>query len=76
MSQAGGDVLGPADPNAFTLDSSELAGAVFLDRYAALEEGGEFSSIQYQLEQTGDNQDMEVHNISAMVEFGADSVEE
>jgi hypothetical protein len=76
LTQGGGDVLGPADANAFTLDSSVLGGSIFLDRYADLQEGGEFSSIQYQLEQLGDNQDMEVHSISTTIEFGADSVEE
>ena len=40
-----------------------------------LEEGGEFRAIQYEVRQSGVNEDIELHNISAEVHFGAVSTE-
>lgn len=75
VQQGGGDVLGPATDNQFTLGTSTLAGAQFVDRYMELEEGGEFRSIQYQITQTGNNEDLELHSITAGVKRGAISTE-
>ncbi len=75
VSQGGGDVLGPADDNQFTLGTSTLAGSQFVDRYFELQEGGEFRAIQYQVRQNGTNEDMEVHGISASILGGAISTE-
>lgn len=75
FSQAGGDVLAPAAAHQFTLGTSTLGGATYLQRYMELEEGGEFRAIQYQLTQTGNNQDLEVHSLVTMISRGALSTE-
>lgn len=75
FSQAGGDVLGPASANAFTLDTSKLGGARFLDRYMELEEGGEFRSISYQFTQSGVNEDLELHTFTSEISIGSISTE-
>ena len=75
VTQGGGDVLGAADANQFTLDTSTLAGAQFVDRFMELEEGGEFRSVAYQVYNSGLNEDVELHSISAQIEIGAQSTE-
>lgn len=81
ITQGGGDVLAvdqtptPAT-GAFTLDSSTLGGAQFVNRFTRLgEEGGTFRQIQYQATQTAAYQDAEVHSIGAFIEPGVDSLE-
>jgi hypothetical protein len=59
----------------FVLDVDQLGGATFADRFHALEEGGEFRSISYSVENNEVNQDLEVHTISATINVGADSGE-
>jgi hypothetical protein len=61
--------------NFFALGTSTLGGARFVNRFFALEEGGEFRSIQFQVTQGGLNQDIDLHSIFAEVEPGADSTE-
>jgi len=61
--------------NFFTLGTSVLGGSRFVDRFFALEEGGEFRSIQFQITQGVLNQDIEVHSLFAELELGADSTE-
>jgi len=61
--------------NYFVLGTSTLGGAQFVDRFFELEEGGEFRTIQFQITQNGLNQDIEVHNLYAEIEIGADSTE-
>jgi hypothetical protein len=61
--------------NFFVLGTSTLAGSQFVDRFFSLEEGGEFRSIQYQITQTGLNEDIAIHSLFAEVEPGADSTE-
>ncbi len=61
--------------NAFTLGTSTLGGARFVNRFFPLEEGGEFRSIQFEVTQSGLNEDIGLHNIFAEVELGADSME-
>lgn len=67
LTQSGADVLGSASANQFTLDSSTLGGSQFVDHYNEMEEGGEFRSIQFQWLQSGVNQDIELHGLSAMI---------
>ncbi len=75
VAQGGEDVLGTASANQFTLDTSRLAGARFVDRFLDLEEGGEFRAIQYQVTDTADNTDIELHAIGAAIRGGAISTE-
>lgn len=75
FTQGGTDVLGPANSNQFTLGTSTLGGALFVDRYMELEEGGEFRGIQYQVLDSALNQDIELHAISASITVGAESTE-
>lgn len=75
FSQGGADVLGVASAHQFTLGTSTLGGSQFVDRYMELEEGGEFRSIQYQVTDTSNNQDIELHSISASVHVDAESTE-
>lgn len=75
LEQGGGDVLGEADSNEFTLGTSALAGSQFVDRFTELDEGGEFRSISYQIYQGGLGEDMELHSFSTSIEIGAHSTE-
>ncbi len=75
ITQGGGDVLGPADANEFTLGTSTLGGAQYVDRYMDLTDGGEFRNIQFQLTQNGVGEDMEIHSISASIKGGSISLE-
>ena len=75
ISQAGGDVLGPASANVFTLGTSTLGGAQFVERFAELSEGGEFHGISYQFAQGGNFHDFEVHSFAARVKPGAIATE-
>lgn len=77
LTQGGGDVLaGPGvAANIFTLDSSLLGGSSYLDRFVAMDEGGEFRSVQYQLSNTQDLEDLEVHTFSVGVKRGDVSLE-
>ena len=75
VDQGGGDVLGDADANEFTLGTSTLAGGQYVDRYMDLTEGGEFRNVQFQLTQNGIGQDMEVHSITAAITGGPVSLE-
>ncbi len=76
LDQGGGAVLGPATTNAFTLDTSRLAGARYVDRFTTLnEEGGEFRSVQFELLNSGVGEDIEVHSLSVAITPGALSLE-
>lgn len=75
LSQGGGDVLGPADSNEFTLGTSVLSGAQFVDRFRELEDGGEFRSIRYEMTNSGVNEGLEVHSFSARIRISAESFE-
>lgn len=71
VSMNGGDVL----DDSFDLDESVLGETTYANRFAQPEEGGEFRAIQYQLQQGGSDQQMEVYEIYAEVTDGAISVE-
>jgi hypothetical protein len=73
--QGGADVLGTASANQFTLGTSALGGAQFVDRFMEFETGGEFRGIQYQITDNGNYQDLEVHSITVSVTGGAESTE-
>jgi hypothetical protein len=74
--QGGGDVLGPASSNQFTLGTSQLAGSQFVDRFTEFgEAGGEFRSVQYQITNNGLNEDVEIHSLTTLIEIGALSTE-
>ena len=75
--QGGADVLGTVTGvTNFTLGTSALSGGNFVDRFMELHEGGEFRSIQYQVTQSGLDQDLELHNISASIRPGSLSTED
>lgn len=75
ISQGGADVLGGASANQFTLNTSTLGGSLFVDRFAELEDGGEFRSVQYEVTNSGNFEDVELHSITAVVSPGALSTE-
>lgn len=75
FSQEGGDVLGPATSNEFTLGTSTLGGPSFVNRYMELEEGGEFRTIRYILTNNSINEDLEIHNFTSTITPGAESTE-
>lgn len=75
INQNGGAVLGTASANQFTLNNAttgKLGGARFLNRWYEAEEGGEFRSIQYRVSDSTNNEDLELHNIGAFIEAGAE----
>lgn len=53
--------------DSFILGTSSLGGASYIERFLMLEEGGEFRSIQFQLNDAVINQDLEVHTLSCLV---------
>lgn len=75
VAQGGTDVLGTASANQFTLGTSTLGGANFVDRWFPREEGGEFRSIQFQVTNNVNSEDVELHSLSAIVEGDAWSLE-
>lgn len=76
VAQGGADVLGTATANQFTLDTSTLAGAQYVDRYHEFgESGGEFRSVNFQVTDSANYQDIELHSITAAITLGAESTE-
>ncbi len=75
VTQGGSDVLGPWTSNEFTLDTSTLGGTRYLPRYIELEEGGEFRSIRYTINEAITASDCEVHGIMANIAAGGISTE-
>ncbi len=75
IDQQGGDVLGTASANQFTLGTSTLAGARFVDSFLEQEQGGEFRAIQYELSNGVNYEDVEIHSLLARYELGAESME-
>lgn len=63
FAQGGGDVLGSATTNQFTLGTSTLGGALFVDRWKDLHEGGQFRTIQYEMTNNVNFEDVELHSI-------------
>lgn len=75
VAQEGTDVLGTAAANQFTLNTSTLGGARFVDKWFSLEEGGEFRTIAYSFRDINNNADFEMHHFGAFIEPGAESME-
>lgn len=75
IAQGGTAVLGPASANQFTLGTSALGGARFVDRFFVSETGGEFRSVQFQVTNNVDNEDVEIHSLSAIVNEAGWSME-
>lgn len=76
VAQGGADVLGTAASNQFTLGTSTLGGALYVDRYHEFnEQGGEFRSVQYQVTDSANAQDIELHSLTALVHVDAVSTE-
>lgn len=75
VTQGGGDVLGPADDNAFTLDTSVLGGNRFAQRWIDLTEGDEGRSFSYEVSNSGVGEDLECHTITTLFELGTESLE-
>jgi len=76
LAQSGADVLGTASAHQFTLDTSTLAGAQYVDVYHEFgEQGGEFRGVSFQVTQSGVNEDVELHSISASIKPDAESTE-
>ena len=73
--QGGADVLGPWPVNQFTLNTSTLGGAAFSTRFVEAETGGEFKAIRYQVTDTANNSDLELHSIGAGIAGGSASTE-
>ena len=59
----------------FVLGISALGGASFSDRFIDLVEGGEFRSVQYEVSQGGNFNDLELHTITSTIKPGALSTE-
>ena len=70
VTQGGGSLL-----DSFTLDTDSLGGGQFIDRFLELEEGGEFRSIQYQVIQSANNEDVEIHSLTTAITGGSVSTE-
>jgi len=77
VSQGGSsDVLGTASVNQFTLGTSTLGGAQFIDRWHEFDEtGGDFRSVQYEFINSVNNEDVELHSFTSIIEPGAESTE-
>lgn len=76
FAQGGSDVLGTWASGQFTLGTSTLGGTRYLTRYREQEEGGEFRTIQYQITDTTNNSELEVHGLLANIEPGAMSTQD
>ncbi len=70
VTQGGGGLL-----DSFTLGTDTLGGARFVSRFLDLTEGDEWRSIQYQIVHGANNEDIEVHNIGAMIALHGISTE-
>jgi hypothetical protein len=58
-----------------TFGTSTFGGNQFVPRYLDMAGGGEFRSIQYQIADTANNSDLELHQLSVKVAHGAESLE-
>ncbi len=70
VSQGGGAAL-----DSFLLDTDTLGGSIFQDRFMALETGGEFREIQYEVRNGNADEDLQVTTISTKMTFGPESLE-
>ena len=75
LTQSGGDVLGDADENEFTLDTSTLGGASFVENYIDVENAGQGRSWQFRVSDSTLNADIEVHSLTCIFEIDGPSLE-
>jgi hypothetical protein len=76
VAQGGADVLGPASANQFTLNTSTLGGSQYVDVFHEFnEQGGEFRSVQFQVTDSANYQDIELHSLTAAVHVDSESTE-
>jgi hypothetical protein len=76
VAQGGSDVLGPASANQFTLNTSTLGGSQYVDVFHEFnEQGGEFRSVQFQVTDSANYQDIELHSLTAAVHVDSESTE-
>jgi len=61
--------------DSFVLGTDILGASAFVPRFLQLEEGGDFRSIQYQIQETTDDSDVEVHSIGASITVDSTSTE-
>ncbi len=73
IAQGGVSTLGTFKLNHASL--GVLGGANFINRWAELEEGGEFRTVQYQFTNSAASEDVEIHGFIAVVEPGAENLE-
>ena len=59
----------------FVLGTDTLGGARFVNRFFETEEGGEFRSIEMEVSNNVNNEDVELHSILAILESGSMSME-
>jgi hypothetical protein len=71
------DLDGGATLDEFVLDTDVLDGGTFFERFSSLDEGGgEFRSIQFQVYNSGVDEDLVIRSIGATIDPGSDSTEE
>ena len=70
VSQEAGAVL-----DEFELNLDTLGGALYLDRFVDIENGGQFRAIQYRLNESENLVDVEIHSFSAVLEIDGPSWE-
>lgn len=73
--QGGGDLLAPSSGTDFTLDTSVLGGAAFVDTWYELEEGGEFRNIAYTVSNADVSGSFALHSLSTFLRGAALSME-
>jgi hypothetical protein len=67
FTQGGSHLLGPWPVDVFVLDTSVFGGTRYLNRFMELEEGGDFQSIQYQVTDTRNHSELEIHGLTASI---------
>lgn len=76
IAQGGTSVLGTASANQFTLGTSTLGGARFVDRFRDLDDvPGEFRSIEFEVLNSVNNEDLELHSMGAIISVGSRTTE-
>lgn len=75
VDQGGGDQLAPTSGTSFTLGTSQLGGALFVDRWFELEEGGEFRTVAYEVSEGTNDVNVSIHSISTVIQGGPVSYE-
>lgn len=66
VAQGGSAVLG-----SFTLDTDALGGSRFVDQFFELEEGDAFRSVSMEVTHNTNNEDVEIHSISSVLDIGS-----